>query len=198
MPVLSKHRVAILATDGFEELELIEPLRALRTEGAEVDIISTKEGPIQGMHLHHKTIRLHVDRVLRDTVLADQYDALVIPGGPINGDALRANPLVRKFIFTLHEGEKPIAAVGHAAWLLVSAGIVSGRRITSFPSLRDDLVNAGAHWIDEAVVIDGNLITSRSSQDLAAFDIAIVEEFSQRHGLISPETRHLFARSRIA
>lgn len=197
MSLLSKHRVAIIATDGFEELELIEPLRALRTEGAEVDVIAPHAGPIQGMHLHHRTVRVHVDRILRETVLADQYDSLVLPGGAICADTLRTNPMIRRFVLTLNEDEKPIAAVSHAAWILISAGVAMNRKITGFPTLRDDAVNAGAVWSEDPVAVDGNLITAQSAKDLAEFDNALIELFSRRPALISPETRHLFSRSRI-
>jgi protease I len=139
-----------------------------------------------------------VDRVLGDTVLPDQYDCLLLPGGAIGADALRSEPRVRKFVFGMDEDEKPIAAIGHAAWILISAGVVSGRRITGCPRVRDDILNAGAYWADQPVAIDGNLITSRGTRDLAEFDVAVIEHFSTRPGMISTETRRLLSRSRIA
>lgn len=198
MSLLSQHRTAILATDGFEELELIEPMRALREQGAHVDLIAPHEGPIQAMHHHHKTIRVHVDRVLSEMVLPDQYDSLVLPGGAINATALRNHPLVHRFVNEMNAAEKPIAAICHAGWILISAGIVTNRKVTSPSSLRDDLLNSGAFWADQPVVVQDNLLTARSAKDLAAFDVAMVELFARKPALISPETRHLFARSRIA
>jgi protease I len=198
MAVLSNLRVAIIATDGFEDLELTEPLRALRSAGALVDIISDKEGMIQGYHHQEPTLNVKVDRVLGDTLDADQYDALVLPGGAVSADSLRTDPRVLKFVATMDEEEKPIAAICHAGWILISAGIVSGRKLTSASNIRDDLRNAGAHWVDHEVIVDDNLITSRTPADLADFNREIVELFSRKIPLISPETRHLFARSRIA
>jgi protease I len=195
---LTRHRVAILAAHGFEELELIEPLRALQAEGAEVDVIAPQPGPIQAMHFHYKTLLVNPDRVMANTVLPEQYDSLLLPGGAISADTLRTHRSILDFVRAIDEAEKPIAAISHGAWVLISAGIVANRKMTSFPSLKDDLLNAGAIWTDEPVAIDDNLITARSSHDLAAFDSALVEAFSRRPALISPGTRHLMSRSRIA
>jgi protease I len=194
--------VAIIATDGFEALELIEPFRALSAEGGRVDVIAPIAGTIQGMHQHHKTIRIEVDRVIGEaageTVLAEQYDALVLPGGPICADTLRTNLAVRRFVLAMNGDDKPIASISHAAWILISAGIVSERRITAFHNIADDLRNAGAHWIDAPVVIDNNLISTRGIKDLAEFDIVLVDLLSRVVPLISPEMRQVLAKARFA
>lgn len=198
MPALSNHRAAILATDGVEELQLIEPLRALRAQGAKVEVVALYPGTIQAMHFHHKTILVDVDRVFSETVLPEQYDSLILPGGAINADSLRGHPMIRRFVRAMDEAEKPIAAICHAAWILISADIVSGRKMTSFRSLREDVINAGAIWVDAPLVVDDNLITTRSSKELAAFDNALIEVCATRPAMISPETRHMLSRSRIA
>jgi protease I len=188
----------MLATHGFEERELLEPLRALRAEGADVDVIGLDSEPIQAMHLHFKTSLLKPDRVMGNTVLPDQYDSLILPGGPLNADTLRARPSVLKFVRAFHEAEKPIGAISHAAWILISAGIVDAKKITGFHTIREDVTNAGGYWYDEPLVVDGNIITARDTHDLAFFNNALIELLSQRPALISPETRHMLARSRIA
>ena len=198
MPTLENHHIAILATNGFEELELTEPLRALRSEGALVDIISPHEGLIRGSRHQESGASIEVNRIMSETLLADQYDALVLPGGALSADALRRDPRVQRFVAQMDEAEKPIAAICHSPWILISAGIVSGRRVTSSYTLQDDLRNAGAHWLDKEVVVDDNLITGRSTADLAAFNNAMLGLFSERPPLISPGTRHVMSRSRIA
>jgi protease I len=198
MSLLSNHRAAILAADGVEELELVEPLRALRTQGAEVDVIALFPDQIQGMYLHHKTLILHVDRVFGETVLPEQYDSLVLPGGAMSVTALRNHPGIKRFVRAMDEAEKPIAAISHAAWILISAGVVSGRKMTGNPSLRDDLLNAGASWSDDPLVLDDNLITAQSFKELAAFDSALIELCTRRQAMISPEMRHMVSRMRIS
>jgi protease I len=203
MASLSNHRVAILATDGFEELTLTEPLRALRMAGARVDVISPKPSElgneaIQAFHGDYETIRIQVDRELRDTVMADQYDSLVIPGGVRSVAMLQMYPEAIRFVRDMDEAEKPIAAICHAPEILLAAGLVDGRRLTSYPDIASELVAGGALWVDAESVLYDNWVTSRSPDDMPAFNRDIIELFSQRQPLISPETRHMFSRARIA
>jgi protease I len=198
MATLANHHIAVLITDGFEEVELREPLRALRTEGGLVDIIAPYAGPLQGLNHQLTATTLQPDRILSDTVRAEQYDALLLPGGALSADGLRRDPRIQKFVSQMDEAEKPIAAVSHAPWILISAGVVSGRRVTSYPTLQDDLRNAGAHWLDKEIVVDDNLLTGRSTADLGAFNNAMIALFSEKPPLISAGTRHVFSRSRIA
>ena len=178
---LNDKRVAILATDGFEQVELTEPMKALKQAGARVELISPKAGGIQGYNHHDKADTLPVDRTL-EQAQAEDYDALMLPGGVINPDALRLEPSAISFIRHFVEARKPIAAICHGPWTLINAGGVKGRRMTSWPSLELDLRNAGADWVDEAVVVDRGLVTSRKPQDLPDFCAAMVEEFSEgRH-----------------
>lgn len=198
MAALSRHRIAILATDGFEELELTEPLRALRAAGAHVDVISLKEGTIRGVHQDRDAVEVQVDRILGDTVLAEQYDALVIPGGAANASALSMHAGARRFVLEMDKAEKPIASICHGPWVLISAGIIDGRRLTGYPEIKQDLVGAGAEWVDCEVVVHDNLITSRTPADLAAFNTTMIERFSKMQPMISAGTRHVFSRARIA
>jgi protease I len=156
---LKNQRVAILATDGFES-ELKEPLEMLRRNGAEVDIISLDSGEIQGMQHREKGDKVRVDIAL-DQAKADTYTALVLPGGSVNPDVLRADPRAVRFVRQFVDAKKPIAAICHAPWTLIEADAVRGRRMTSWPSLKTDLRNAGAEWLDEEVVVDQGLVTSR-------------------------------------
>ncbi|RQS03761.1 type 1 glutamine amidotransferase [Burkholderia sp. Bp9002] len=170
-------RTAILAVDGFEEAELTEPLHALEAEGAHVDVISRAGGRIKGLrHVDHG-VSINVDRTFDDASAAD-YDAVVLPGGVVNGDAIRMIPAARAFVAAANAAGKPIAAICHGGWLLVSAGIVRGRTMTSWPSLQDDIRNAGGTWVDERVVRDGNLITSRRPDDLDAFNAALIDHLA--------------------
>ena len=170
---LSGLRVAILATDGFEETELTEPATALRAAGAEVTILSPRAGEIQGMrHDIDKTIRVKVDRTLEE-VCADEFDAVHLPGGTVNADTMRMDPEVHAFVRAMEHAGKPISAICHAPWELVSAGLVFGRTLTSYYTLQDDIRNAGGHWVDRDVVEDGTW-TSRQPTDLPAFNRAMV------------------------
>ncbi|RQZ16606.1 type 1 glutamine amidotransferase [Burkholderia sp. Bp9031] len=171
---LDQCKVAILALDGFEEAELVEPQRALMAEGAQVDVISQKRGEIQGLRHVDKGERVKVDRTFDDAREGD-YDAVVLPGGVVNGDTIRMLPAAREFVTAAVGAGKPIAAICHGGWLLVSSGLVDGRTMTSWPSLRDDIRNAGGKWVDQEVVRDGNLITSRMPDDLPAFNGALVQ-----------------------
>lgn len=174
---LKGRRVAVLATDGFELVELVAPVAALRAAGATVDVVSLRPGRIRGMNLHEPAARVRVTRTLAE-VSPDAYDALFIPGGFINPDLLRQSEAAREFTRAFDAQHKPIASLCHGPWLLASAGVARGRVLTSWPGIRDDLVHAGATWLDEAVVRDGNWLTSRGPQDLAPFARAIVGHFA--------------------
>ena len=170
-------RVAVLAADGFEKVELTVPIAALRAAGADVEIVSLRAGRIRGVNLHEPAARVAVDRTVAE-VDARDYDAMLVPGGFIGPDLLRQSQAARDFASAFDAARKPIATLGHGAWLLASAGIASGRTTTSWPGIRDDLVHAGATWLDEAVVRDGNWLTSRGPQDLPRFVRALLEHFA--------------------
>jgi protease I len=161
-------KVAVLATDGFEQSELEKPVAALKAEGATVEIVSPKAGEIRGKQ-HDKDGRpARVDTELAQAD-AGRYDALVLPGGVANPDALRLEPKAIEFVRSFAEQGKPIAAICHGPWTLINAEAVAGKTMTSWPSLQADLENAGAHWVDREVVVDGRLVTSRKPDDLPAF-----------------------------
>ena len=171
-------RVAILATDGFEQSELLEPRKALDRAGATTEIVAPKEGRIRGWNHKEWGQEVKVDRKLGE---ADpkSYDALVLPGGVMNPDALRWNSAAVDFVRAFHEAGKPVAAICHGPWTLIEAGAVSGQRMTSWPSLKTDLRNAGAEWVDDEVVVDQKLVTSRKPDDLPAFNRETVELFAR-------------------
>jgi protease I len=175
---LSGLKVAILATDGFEQSELLEPRKALDEAGATTEVVSPKDGHIRGWNHKEWGHELDVDRQLRK---ADpkSYDALVLPGGVMNPDALRMSPEAVTFVKAFVKAGKPVAAICHGPWTLIEAGAAKGHRMTSWPSLQTDLRNAGAEWVDEEVVVDGTLVTSRKPDDLPAFNRATVELFAQ-------------------
>jgi protease I len=182
MSELKGFRVAILATDGFEESELMEPRKALKNEGAEVVIISPNRAEIQGLRQDfEKTAKIKVDRTLGD-VSADEFDAVVLPGGAVNADRMRTVPEVINFLRAMQEAGKPFAAICHAPWELVSAGLVQGRTLTSYHTIRDDILNAGGIWEDREVVVDNNWVTSRQPSDIPAFNRALIELFT--HSLV--------------
>jgi protease I len=168
--------IAVLATDGVEQVELTEPVKALRAEGAEVHVVSDKTERIQGFNHHDKGEQIKVDVPL-DEADPDQYDGLVLPGGVINPDALRLNPKAIEFVRHFVEDRLPIAAICHGPWTLIDADGVSGKTVTSWPSLKTDLGNAGARWVDEPVVVETNLVTSRKPDDLPQFNAKIIEMF---------------------
>ncbi|MGE5334820.1 MAG: type 1 glutamine amidotransferase domain-containing protein [Nitrososphaerota archaeon] len=168
MAALQDKRVAVLATDGFEESELTEPAKVLGESGAKVDIISPHSGRIQAFKHHDKSITVPVDLTLDEANPAN-YDALLLPGGALNADAMRVNPQAQQFIRTFASSGKPMAVICHAPWELISAGVAEGRTMTSYHTIRDDVRNAGAKWVDEEVVVDGQLVTSRQPGDLPAF-----------------------------
>jgi protease I len=173
---LKGKRIAIVATDGFEQSELLEPRKALEAEGAKVEIVAPKSGEIQGMEHHDKGQKVRVDRTI-DEVKLEDYAALVLPGGVANPDALRTMPKVVGFIKKFFDEKKPVAVICHGPWTLVEAGVVKGRTMTSWPSLKTDLKNAGANWVDREVVRDDNLVSSRKPDDLPAFCREMVDLF---------------------
>ncbi|MCL4402789.1 MAG: type 1 glutamine amidotransferase [Acidobacteria bacterium] len=174
---LTNLRIAVIATDGFEEAELTEPVRALKEAGARVDVISDKPGEIQAFRHHDKTIKVPVDKTL-DDVTPESYDGLLLPGGALNADQLRLEPRVHRFVRSFQDSGKPMAAICHAPWVLISAGVARGRRMTGYHTIQDDIQNAGAAFLDREVVVDQNLITSRQPSDLPAFNREILELFS--------------------
>src|SRR5437660_2292084 len=178
MDKLTDFRVAVLATDGFEESELTEPVKALEDAGAQVTILSLKPGKIQGVrHDLDKTVKVKADRAIGD-VSAEDFDAVHLPGGTVNADSLRMVPEVQAFLRAMQEAGKPLAAICHAPWELVSAGLVPGRTLTSYHILQDDIRNAGGKWVDREDVEDGNWVTSRQPDDLPAFIPTMLKLFS--------------------
>jgi protease I len=177
MQQLKGKRIAVLAADGFEKVELVVPVTALRAQGAHADVISLRHGHIRGVNLHEPASRVSVDHTL-DEVSVGDYDALLIPGGFINPDLLRQSAAARQFVREFDASGKPIATLCHGPWLLASAGLTKGRRMTSWPGVRDDLVNAGATWMDGEVVRDRNWLTSRGPQDMVPFVRALVPFFA--------------------
>lgn len=174
MSHLEGAKVALVATNGFEDSELAKPLEALREHGADVTIIAPEPGTITG----NEGTEIEVDSSIVD-VDAAEFDALLLPGGVQNPDLLRVDESVVDFVREFFEGGKPVAAICHAPWLLIEAGVVSGRKLTSWPSLKTDLKNAGATWVNEEVVVDQGLVTSRSPEDLPAFCDKMLEEFGE-------------------
>src|ERR671933_1984272 len=178
MADLSSLRVAVLATDGFEEAELTEPVRVLKETSARVEILSTKSGQIQAFRHHDKGTMVSVDRLL-DQAKPSEYDAVLLPGGALNADTLRMGSKVQSFLQEMQQAGKPFAIICHAPWVLVSAGLVRGRTLTSYYTIQDDIRNAGGTWVDREVVVDDNWVTSRQPSDLAAFKRAMIELFSR-------------------
>ncbi|MBK1659220.1 type 1 glutamine amidotransferase domain-containing protein [Paracraurococcus ruber] len=178
---LSGKTVAVLATDGVEQVELTKPVQALKEAGAQVHVVSPKSGAIQGWNHFDKADEIPVDRVL-DQADPAHYAALLLPGGVINPDQLRLEPKAIAFIRHFVEAKKPIAAICHGPWTLIDAGGAKGRKMTSWPSLQADLRNAGADWVDQEVVTDQGLVTSRNPDDIPAFSRKMIEEFREgRH-----------------
>lgn len=178
MAQLSDIRVAVLATDGFEQAELTEPVKALQGAGARVDVVAPKSGQIQGFNHDEKGDKVAVDKTL-DQAQAREYDAVMLPGGALNADQMRMQPKVQQFLREMQSASKPLAVICHAPWELISAGLVGGRTLTSYATIQDDLRNAGATWVDQEVVRDGNWVTSRQPGDLPAFNKAMIELFSR-------------------
>ncbi|MCR9209052.1 MAG: type 1 glutamine amidotransferase [bacterium] len=175
---LNKKRIAFLATDGFEQVELTKPWDAIKSAGAEVVLVSPKDGKIQGMNHDEKADQFTVDQKV-SSVSAEDFDGLVLPGGVANPDTLRTCETSVSFIRDFFKQHKPVAAICHGPWTLIEADVVRGRRVTSWPSLKTDLINAGAEWVDEECVCDEGLVTSRNPDDLPAFCDKAIEEFAE-------------------
>jgi protease I len=175
---LQGKKIAILATDGFEQVELTEPKKAFEEAGATVHVISVKPGQIKGWKQTDWGDNTKVDKVLGEAKPTD-YDGLVLPGGQINPDKLRIEPKAVAFVTEFFNSGKPIGAICHGPWLLVEANVLKHRTLTSWPSVRTDIRNAGGHWVDEPVVTDQNLTTSRKPDDLPAFNERLIREFSK-------------------
>lgn len=175
---LTGKRVAMLAAKGFEQIELTEPRKALRDAGARVDLVSPQEASVRAWNHTDWGEEFEVDVPLQRADPAD-YDALVLPGGVMNPDHLRTDERAVRFAAAFFEAGKPVAAICHAPWLLAEAGVVRGRKLTSYPSLRTDLENAGAEWVDREVVVDEGLVTSRRPDDLPAFNRKMIEEIAE-------------------
>lgn len=177
---LSGKRVAILVADGFEQVEMTEPRRALDEAGAKTEIVSPAQGKAKGWQHTKWGDEFAVDVPL-DSANPGNYDALLLPGGVMNPDKLRANPKAVQFVKHFRDAGKPIAAICHGPWTLIEAGIARGRRLTSYHSIKTDLINAGAQWMDEEVVTDNGLVTSRQPDDIPAFNRKMIEEFAEGH-----------------
>ena len=175
---LTGKKIAILVADGFEQSEMTEPRKALDRAGAETILISPSEGKVKAWQHTYWGDEFPVDMPLQQAN-ADDFDALVLPGGVFNPDRLRIQPKAVAFVRAFFEAGKPVAAICHGPWTLIEARVVQGRTLTSWPSLKTDLENAGAHWVDEEVVVDQGLVTSRKPDDLPAFNRAMLEEFAE-------------------
>jgi protease I len=174
---LAGKKVAIVAADMVEQVELVEPRKALEDVGATTDLISIKPGEIQGANHHDKADKHKVDKLIEEVDAVD-YDALMIPGGVANPDELRTNENVVQFVRDFFAAGKPVAAICHGPWVLVEAGVVRGRTLTSWPSVQTDIRNAGGDWVDKEVIHDGNLVTSRKPDDIPAFNEKMIELFA--------------------
>jgi protease I len=177
---LNGKRIAILVADGFEQVELTGPQEALEAEGAEIEIVSPTDKKVRGWEAEDMDWgkKIKVDVPLEEAE-AGNYDALLLPGGVMNPDKLRMLPKALQFIRAFFDAGKPVGAICHGPWTLIDSGIARGRRLTSYPSIRTDLINAGAEWVDEEVVVDNGLVTSRKPSDLPAFNRKLVEEFAE-------------------
>jgi protease I len=176
--MLDGKKVAILVAEGFEQSEMVEPRKALEAAGARTAIVSPAPGEVQGWNHFDKAERFHVDVPL-DQANADDYDALLLPGGVANPDQLRTNAKAVEFAKRFVESGKPVGVICHGPWTLIEAGVVRGRTLTSWPSLRTDLVNAGARWVDQEVVSDNGLVSSRKPADIPTFNRKLIEEIRE-------------------
>ena len=182
MAALGGKRVAILVADGFEQVEMTGPRKALHDAGAETQLVSPAKGEVQGWHHHDKGDHFAVDVPLEEATV-EEFDALLLPGGVANPDQLRINPKAVQFVRSFFDAGKPIGVICHGPWTLIEAGVVEGRTMTSWPSVKTDLENAGAKWVDKEVVVDHGLVSSRNPKDIPAFSRKIVEEFAEgSHG----------------
>lgn len=177
MDALRGKKVAILATDGFEQVELTEPKKALESAGATTYVISPRSGEIKGWKSKEWGDKVKVDKTL-DEARASDYDALLLPGGLMNPDHLRMEPKAVQFVKDFVQSGKPVGAICHGPWTLVEAGVVRGKKMTSWPSIKTDLKNAGANWVDEKVVIDGQFVTSRKPDDIPDFSKTLIEQIA--------------------
>lgn len=189
MGKLKNIRVAVLTEEGFEEAELVKPCKALKEEGARVDIISTKSGKIRSWDVTDWGKKIKVDKTV-DDAKPEAYDALLLPGGVINPDKLRMNKAAVQFVKTIFMSGRPVAAICHGPQTLIETGLLEGRTLTSWPSLKTDLVNAGATWVDREVVQDGNLITSRKPDDIPAFTGRLIDCLREEGGTTGKSTAY--------
>jgi len=171
-------KIAILATNGYEDSELKKPMQIFVDAGYTVHIVSPSNQPIAGMSGVKWTEPVPVDILLKEAAV-EHYDALVLPGGVLNPDQLREEAAVKSFVKAFVESGKPVAAICHAPWILISAGVVSDKKMTSYPTVKTDLINAGAHWVDQEVVIDGNIITSRNPDDIPVFTEVVMNQLKE-------------------
>ena len=175
---LQGKRIAFLFTEGAEQDEVTEPLEAVRNAGADVDIVSLEKGEVEMWKHFDKGDKIEAEKAVSDADASD-YDGLVLPGGVANPDQLRTDRDAVKFVRAFFEQKKPVGVICHGPWMLVEANVVKGRKVTSWPSVKTDLINAGANWVDEETVVDDGLVTSRKPDDLPAFNAKIVEEFAE-------------------
>jgi protease I len=186
---LKGKKIAFLAADMFEQVELEEPWKALEQAGAELELVSLKDGEVQGFNHYDKAGSFKVDKSVEEAS-ANDYDALVLPGGVGNPDNLRQDENAVQFVRDFFEQAKPVGAICHAPWTLIEAGVVRDRTLTSFPSLQTDLRNAGANWVDEEVHVDQGLVTSRKPDDIPAFNKKLIEEFAEgKHAQQAAKTK---------
>lgn len=184
---LDGKKVAILVADGFEQVEMTKPREALQEAGADAKIVSVRSGQVFGMNHAEKGDKFYVDLTL-DEASPEKFDALLIPGGLLNPDTLRANEDALEFVRHFFNEGKPVAAICHGPQVLISAGLVRGRTMTSWPAIKADMRNAGAHWVDEEVVIDNGLVSSRKPEDIPAFNEKMIEEFCEgKHAPVATE-----------
>ena len=175
---LNGKKVAILVTDGFEQVELTQPRKALDEAGAQTIVVSPNDGEVKGWDFEDWGETIPVDMPLSEAN-ADQFDALLLPGGVMNPDKLRMIPEALRFVKQFFADGKPVAAICHGPWTLIDAGVVKGRTVTSYPSIKTDLINAGAKWFDKEVIVDNGLVTSRKPDDIPAFNAKMIEEFAE-------------------
>jgi protease I len=185
MPDIKNLRIAVVATDGVEEPEIVEPVKALRDAGATVEILSLQAGEFQCFRHHDKGIKMEAEKAVKDARPGD-YDALLLPGGALNADALRADIDVKRFVQSFDREKKPIAFICHAPWILISACLVKDRTLTSYHTIEDDIRNAGGHYVDREVVCDFNWVSSRQPSDIPAFNREMLTTFSQLSRHASP------------
>jgi protease I len=185
---LTGMNVAILVTDGFEQAEFTEPRKALEQQGATTKVVSGKRGKVQGFNHDTKADQFDVDLTF-DELDSKDFDAVLLPGGVMNSDQIRMIPEAQRFVRDIDDDGKPIAVICHGGWLLVSAGVVDGRTMTSWPTLQDDIRNAGGDWIDQEVVVDGNLISSRKPSDIPAFNQKMIDKLFERFTASARGTR---------